>query len=219
MARWVVHYQSRYVVILLFRIYLAPTLTDAKEIAPIRELLAELAPLTQKDWDFFSSKLVRHTASKNEIILAAGKTENHLSFLVQGVVRFFIPTEDADRTLGFSFEGSFFSAYDSFITQGPSAYSIATISPAIIYQISYPALQEIYATTQAGERIGRRAGEALFLNKSKRELSLLLDSAEERYLRLFEDRPELIQRIPLKYIASYIGITPQALSRIRQRIS
>ena len=67
--------------------------------------------------------------------------------------------------------------------------------------------------------IGRRASEELFLKKSKRELSLLRDSAEERYLNLFEERPELLREIPLKYIASYIGVTPQALSRIRRRIS
>jgi len=59
----------------------------------------------------------------------------------------------------------------------------------------------------------------LFLKKSKRELSLLHESAEQRYLNLFTEQPELIKQIPLKYIASYIGITPQALSRIRKRIS
>ena len=61
--------------------------------------------------------------------------------------------------------------------------------------------------------------EKMFLLKSKRELSLLNKSAEERYLNLFTERPILLQQIPLKYIASYIGVTPQALSRIRKRIS
>ncbi|HEY0749771.1 MAG TPA: hypothetical protein VGD26_01370 [Chitinophagaceae bacterium] len=67
--------------------------------------------------------------------------------------------------------------------------------------------------------IGRKASEDLFLKKSKRELSLLNDTAEERYLKLFSEQLHLIKQIPLKYIASYIGITPQALSRIRKRIS
>jgi len=85
--------------------------------------------------------------------------------------------------------------------------------------LDFGSLQEIYEKTEIGHFIGRKASEELFLKKSKREISLLKHSAEERYYRLFDERPELIQFIPLKYIASYIGVTPQALSRIRKRIS
>ena len=80
-------------------------------------------------------------------------------------------------------------------------------------------LEIIYDKTEIGNTIGRLASEDLFMKKSKRELSLLIQSAEERYLNLFTEQPELLQFIPLKYIASYIGVTPQALSRIRKRIS
>ena len=73
--------------------------------------------------------------------------------------------------------------------------------------------------TGIGNQIGRLACEELFLKKSKRELSLLNDTATKRYLNLMEEQPLLFQQVPLKYIASYIGITPQALSRIRKRIS
>jgi DNA-binding MarR family transcriptional regulator len=69
-----------------------------------------------------------------------------------------------------------------------------------------------------GNLFGRLAAESLFLEKSKRELSLLTNTPEQRYLNLFTEHPELIRKIPLKYIASYIGVTPQALSRIRKRI-
>jgi hypothetical protein len=66
--------------------------------------------------------------------------------------------------------------------------------------------------------VGRFISEKLFLIKSKREQSLLNETSEQRYLNLFKDRPNVIKQIPLKYIASYIGVTPQALSRIRKRI-
>ena len=70
-----------------------------------------------------------------------------------------------------------------------------------------------------GNKIGRHASEDLYLKKAKRELSLLNDTAEQRYLNLFTEQPHMLKHIPLKYIASYIGITPQALSRIRKRIT
>ncbi|GLB51233.1 hypothetical protein NBRC110019_02720 [Neptunitalea chrysea] len=73
--------------------------------------------------------------------------------------------------------------------------------------------------TPIGNLIGRLIAENLFIIKSKREISFLKETAEKRYLNLFNERPNVIKEIPLKYIASYIGITPQALSRIRKRIS
>ena len=88
-----------------------------------------------------------------------------------------------------------------------------------VWSISYDDLQEVYEKSFAGNVIGRLSSERLFLIKSKREQSLLNETAEERYLKLFTERPNLIKEIPLKYVASYIGVTPQALSRIRKRIS
>lgn len=93
------------------------------------------------------------------------------------------------------------------------------MTETILWQISNKDLQEVYKRTKNGNIIGRKMAENMYLIKSKRELSLLSKTAEERYLNLFSDRPELLKQIPLKYIASYIGVTPQALSRIRKRIT
>ena len=148
-----------------------------------------------------------------------GQVEKYLSFIEKGIVRFYIPKEDNDLTFVFGFENSFISAYDSFLTQTPSTYHIEALSGTILWRLTYNDLQEIYTKTEIGNTVGWYASEDLFLRKSKRELSLLNNTAEERYLNLFREQPHLIQNIPLKYIASYIGITPQALSRIRRRIS
>ena len=88
-----------------------------------------------------------------------------------------------------------------------------------IWRISHRKLNELFDQTSEGNSIGRQIAEQFFIGKQKRELSLLTQSAEERYYSLFTHQPQLIKEIPLKYIASYIGITPQALSRIRARIS
>ena len=88
-----------------------------------------------------------------------------------------------------------------------------------LWKISHKDLHAVYENTDCGNIIGRKMAEGMFLIKSKRELALLNKTAEKRYLDLFSDRPKLVQQIPLKYIASYIGVTPQALSRIRGRIS
>ncbi|MGB5818810.1 MAG: Crp/Fnr family transcriptional regulator [Saonia sp.] len=185
----------------------------------IRTLLESHAKLSDSEWMIFSSKLQSRSYPKKTVILKKGETENYLSFIDKGIVRLYIPKVENDLTFGFVFSNQFVSAYDSFLTRTPCVYQVEAITKTTLLQISYRDLQEIYLKTDVGNTIGRKNAEDLFLIKSRRELSLLSKTAEERYLDLFSDRPDLIKQIPLKYIASYIGITPQALSRIRKRIS
>ena len=185
----------------------------------IRKYLEKIAKQTDEDWEIFSSKLSRQEFPKKSLLLKTGQTEKHLSFIEKGIIRFYLPKEENDLTFSFAFAGSFVSAYDSFLLQTSSVYQVETLSATVLWRLTYEDLQGVYANTTIGNLVGRHASEDLFLKKSKRELSLLNDTAEQRYLNLFTEQPHLLKEIPLKYIASYIGITPQALSRIRNRIS
>ncbi len=186
----------------------------------LKKYIENIAPVTNpSDWDFFSSRFREETYRKKTVLLNIGETENYLSFIKKGTTRLYIPKEDNDVTFGFVFENGFVTAYDSFLTQEPSLYQIETLSETTLLRISYQDLQKVYGKTANGNIIGRKMAEMLFMKKTQRELSLLNQTAEERYLDLFSDNPKLLQEIPLKYIASYIGVTPQALSRIRRRIS
>ena len=121
-------------------------------------------------------------------------------------------------TFSLVFSGWFFSAYDSFITQNPVRYMVECLSDVEIYRISYASIQSIYRKSDFGNEVGRHAAELLYINKTKREISLLSESPDERYQYLLDHYPKEIMDVPLKYIASYIGVTPQALSKIRKRV-
>ena len=185
----------------------------------IKAYFKKMVQISESDWEIFSSKLVKREFAKKTAILKLGMKENYLSFIEEGIIRYYIPKDADDITFEFGFAGNFISAYQYFLTKQPCTYHIEAITDTILWSITYTDLQEIYASTTIGNTIGRLASEGLFIRKSFREISLLTQTAEERYLSLFEDAPHLLQLIPLKYIASYIGITPQALSRIRKRIS
>lgn len=187
----------------------------------IKSHLDQIASISSSDWDFFTSKLQKRIIPKKSVFLKINEIENQISFITSGVVRLFIPKEDLEKeiTFGFSFKNQFVSAYDSFLTQTPSAYQLQALSETTLLSISHSDLQLVYSTTQIGNLVGRLTAERLFLIKSKREQNLLNLTAEERYLRLFKERPELLNVIPLKYISSYIGVTAQALSRIRKRLA
>lgn len=186
----------------------------------IRRLFEQKVTLSDPEWQRFAQALQRTELPRKTLLIQKGKVENYLSFIEEGMTRSFIPGPvDEELTFAFNFKNSFVSAYQSFISRQPALFMIETLADTLLWRIHYNDLQAIYNSTTTGDRIGRLAAEELFMAKSSREFSLLSDSAEERYLKLFSEQPLLLQSIPLKYIASYIGITPQALSRIRKRIS
>lgn len=184
----------------------------------IKDYIQKLVPISEEDWEIFSAKLEKHIFKKNSLIIKSGEVENYFSFIETGIVRFWIEGEDTETTFDFAFQENFFSAYLSFLTREPTNWNIQTLTPTVIWRISHADLQIIYEQTKTGEKMGRLAAENLFITAAKRKIALLTNTAEELYLLLFKEHLHLIQNIPLKYLASYIGVTPQALSRIRKRI-
>lgn len=184
------------------------------------QLLQKQADISEEDWSLFSSRFEQKIYPAKTFYLKAGETENYLTFVDRGLLRFYVEDKDGNETtVGFSFEGWFMSVFSSFYTRKPSVIYAETLVETCLWRMHYDDLQEMYSQLKIVERIGRLATEQLLLLKSERELSFLTKSAEERYLDLFNKAPHLLQQVPLKYLASYIGVTPQALSRIRKRIS
>jgi CRP-like cAMP-binding protein len=185
----------------------------------IREYYERITKLQEEEWQFIAAHFYHQLFHKGAIITRKGETEQYLSFIENGIVRFYIPDdEDTELTFNFCFDKEFTCAYDSFLTQQPSEYELQALTETIVWRISHSNLQKVYAQTNIGNHLGRVAAEKLFLTKSQRELSLLKYTARERYLQLFSQQPNILKYIPQKHIASYLGITPQALSRIRRQI-
>ncbi len=184
----------------------------------LKEYIESLTTLCEQDWNTIASFFVRREYEKGEKLIKVGETENYLSFIEKGIVRYYIPNDEKDLTFSFNFDKEFTCAYDSFLTQQPAEYEQETLTKTIVWSISYSDLQKVYTQTVTGNFWGRYAAEKLFLQKSEREISLLKDSAKERYLDLLNNKSYIVKQVPLKYIASYLGITPQALSRIRKEI-
>lgn len=184
----------------------------------LRKILNEKVTISENDWQFIAPKLQFQEFKKKEIITKTNAVEKNIYFILEGVFRLFLELPEKDITIDFGFPSNFLSSYSSFLTQTPSIASIESLTKSKVIYISQENLFEIYKSTTVGESIGRIFAEDFFLYKSKRELSFMKDSPTERYLNLVKEQQQLIQEIPQKYLASYIGITPQALSRIRARI-
>lgn len=155
---------------------------------------------------------------KREIISKVGEVESYVYFLLSGTARIYFPSEQREICLDFAFENDFVSAYESFLTQQASQVEIQALSSITALRISHQNLQALYDASRTHERFGRIAAERMYLTKLNRERILLSLSAEEKYVQLLNQNPTLVQNLAVKDIASYLGIHPESLSRIRRNL-
>jgi CRP-like cAMP-binding protein len=158
------------------------------------------------------------TIASGKYFLEEGQLCRHVGFIEEGLVRYFMNDNGNEKTLYFSKEGEFVSNYQSFLPQTPSNTSIQAIEDTTMQVISYTDLQRLYLTLYEGEKLGRVAIENVFISSIEQLKSFYKDSPTERYQQFLTSYPDLAQRIPQYYIASYVGIKPQSLSRIRKRL-
>lgn len=155
----------------------------------------------------------------HELILYKGQVENYLSFVDEGLIRYYVVAKDKEITIDFAFQKSFYCAYDSFYDRSATQIYIEALTDTQLYSISYKDLQNLYSNCEITKKIGRLATEYLLSKKIKREINLLTKSPQERYEELLREQPKYIIQIPLKFIASFLGVVPETLSRIRKRIT
>lgn len=184
----------------------------------LREYLENYFSVPEEDWEYVRSKLRVLECKKNEILTLQGKVEEQIYFIESGLLRLYYEGENKDITLYIGFPHSFLSSYSSFLSAKPSEFILSALMPSRLVVLNKVDLEKIYLETSCGNALGRLFSEQQFLYHSQRETDFMTLSPTERYLKLFEDQPQLIREIPLKYLASYIGVTPQALSRIRGKL-
>jgi CRP-like cAMP-binding protein len=182
----------------------------------LRQALLERANITDEDMAQVFEKATFKEFTKGDNIIREGKTEHYIYFIVEGMARTFFYKEDKETSLDFFFAGSFFGSYESFLLRTPSRLNIEALSPLITMRMHYDDLQKLYVQTPKLQQLGRILTEELFIRLSERLQDLLSLSASERYYKLLEAQPQYVQHIPLKYLASYLNITPESLSRIRK---
>lgn len=175
--------------------------------------------LPEKALSDFYEALEVNRLDKRSYLLEAGKTARHLYFLAKGLARFFFINEEGQEiTSDFYFAPGFIASFTSFVNQTPSQFTIQALMPVNALAISRNDLLDLYEKHPRLERMGRILTEQAYSEAEKHLLSLLNDAPKDRYLWLLQEYPQYVQHIPLQYLASYLGITPESLSRIRKRI-
>lgn len=152
---------------------------------------------------------------KNTNLQSIDHTCKTIYFLKKGVARIYYFKADIDITESFSFENSIVVRYESLFTGRPSKKAIQVLEDSEFIAINSPELFKLYNKHPDIERLFRKLFEEALVEQINRTESLQFHTAEERYKALIKEAPDVLKRVPLKYIASYLGITPVSLSRIR----
>lgn len=173
---------------------------------------------TEREKQQLESAFVFRQVPKKFKLAEEGKIAKELYFILKGLVRLYY-TKDGEEITGYIFkEGLFASSYESFLRQAPSLQTLETLEDCELLVISYKRLQELYDELPKMQIVARKVAEQRFTNAQLMLSSFILESPEERYKKFEAQHGDLLLRVPHHMIASYLGITPVSLSRIRKRL-
>jgi len=188
----------------------------------VRDLLERVYPFLGEHQAEFAARWKQLELLSGTVLLSEGEVSRRAFLIEKGCLRVWFMNRGRDVTAQFFFENEGLSSIESFRTGSPSLFTIEAIEPSIVWALS----KEDYDEVEREARTDIRTLGALLDAAYTRQIhymklfrSFLRDRPQERYRRLVEEEPRIVQRVPQRYIASYLGITPESLSRIRARLA
>lgn len=175
------------------------------------------APLSHAAQQALEDCFEKIALPKQDLLLTEGKVCRHLYFLESGALRGFYNLDGKEITHWFGFENDFVTSFHSFITQEPAVENIQLLEGSILWRIAKDQLTALFDQYHEIERLMRIAYEKYYIRLEERFVNGQFKSAAERYDNLLQHTPHIIERVPLGYIASYLGISQETLSRIRSK--
>lgn len=192
-----------------------------KEIQPYFDLFMEQFPLLSLEAKQYTrSSLTIGKYKKQEFLYKSGEIQKEVGFVCEGLLRkYYINEKGSEIITGFISEKNYATDYPSFLRQKPSNYHIQCLEKTIIVNLPYEKLQKAYSSHKGNEMYGRLVAEKVLTRETDRVESLLFENAEERYLNFIAANKDLMNRISLTHLASYLGMERQSLTRIRSKLA
>lgn len=181
----------------------------------LKDFLEKLTPIEPEAWADMEKIVKKKIIKKREYFLKEGEVCRRLGFIIKGYVRVFYSLNGEEITKDFNFENSFCGSYASFSLQKPALFNVVAMEDTTLFTLGREDLFRLFDQHPSIQKFGLLCIEHMFIRKELREASFLLHTAQERYNELTSNFPDILKRVPLKYLASYLGLRPETLSRIR----
>lgn len=184
----------------------------------LKTFINNLTPVSEESWERFAALFVPKILKKGDFFITEGQMARQIGFLESGIIRAFYRNDKAvEYNKHFFVNPCFIGGYASLITRTPNQINQQALTDCVIHVANYADIQLLYQHNSDIERVSRILAELFFVQKEQREIEIVLLDAEKRYQIFLKNFPQLEQQIPLYHIASYLGITPTQLSRIRKK--
>jgi CRP/FNR family transcriptional regulator, anaerobic regulatory protein len=195
------------------------SLSASNKIYLVKESIFKLANFSSEEWDYYQNIIDEVSFKKKEFLTKKGDVEKYAYYILEGAVKYEAPTEGGKEIcVDLGFQGNLVSSFGSCLAQRPSGIAIQAVTNVKAFRLHYPPVLELLETSKNAERFHRLIAEQLYIRETRRTYTLISKTAEERYLHLLENQPDALRLIPIKDLASYLGIHPDSLSRIRNSI-
>jgi CRP-like cAMP-binding protein len=172
-------------------------------------------PITKTEFHQFEPYIEIREFDKKVKVIREGEVERYINIIAWGLARKYLPIRNKEITVQLASEGHIIHSELSFHYRVPSRSVVETIEPSVFFSISYDSLQNLYDQFPKVERLGRMMISDLFIKKDNRYFDQLRKSTRERFLDYVRTHPQMLQRVPQKYIASYLNIKPETFSRLK----
>ena len=186
-------------------------------LAPVLEYFNSITPLPRELVDDIIKYAVIKEYEKNEMILKEGKVSNYCSWIIKGLTRSYHIRDGEDITTKFLWDGACITSVYSYYSRKPGNENIVAMEHTVLASLHYDHMQYLYKTHPAFNIIGRVITEHYLYMLELEVYNLRKQKAEDRYQFIVKHIPHLLQRVPLKYLATYLGINIETLSRIRAK--
>jgi CRP-like cAMP-binding protein len=181
----------------------------------LEEYLSKYLPLTSGDLDFLSQFIEIRSFDKKVKLIELGEVDQYLNFVMKGLVRKYFVKGKEQIVKHIAKEGTILSSSVSFFYKEPSKFVLETIEPTVLASISNDNLEKLYQSDNKWEKLGRLMMADFLIEKEYLLLDSIRFSPRERFLRFMKEEPDLLQRVPQKYLASYLEIKPETFSRLK----
>jgi CRP-like cAMP-binding protein len=179
----------------------------------LRQYVSGYVPLTDEEFALLAENITIRSFGKRELLVRAGENELYMNFVVKGLVRMYFYHSRTEIITNIAKEGELISASASFLSGQPSNYFVETLEATTLLSLSRDDLDKIYGLSSRIERLGRLMTTFFVLQKEEWEEEWMRLDTRERFVRFVEANPELVSRVPQKYLASYLNMKPETFSR------